>query len=33
VVRDLKKITRYREMKGIEKDILKYESPSFDLII
>ncbi len=33
VVRDLKKITRYREMKGTEKDILKYESPSCDLII
>lgn len=33
VVRDLKKITRYREMRDDEKDILKYEAPSCDLII
>ena len=33
VVRDIRKITRYREMRDTEKEILKYESPSCNLII
>ncbi|HBE42339.1 MAG TPA: metalloprotease, partial [Bacteroidales bacterium] len=33
VVRDIKKITRYREMRETEKEILKYESPSCSLVI
>ena len=33
VVRDIRKITRYREMQKSEKEILKYDYPSCNLII